>query len=125
MDNFGKTLVHYCVSLNNFGSYENKEMLNYLLDKKFLSNSKDNLNKTPLDYALEQKSLVNFNILKNKKIPGTQSVNTKNIQFKNNQDEIDELKVNNIPTVDFEKDSSAYYEMALKNAPPSRKLKKI
>ena len=37
----GKSLVHYCVSLNNFGSYENKEMLNYLLDNNFIATSKD------------------------------------------------------------------------------------
>ena len=50
----GKSLVHYCVSLNDFGSYENEEMLNFLLDNNFLANSKDNNNKTPIDYALEQ-----------------------------------------------------------------------
>ena len=69
VDKDGKSLIHYCVSLNNFGSYENKDMLNYLLDNKFLSTSKDNFNKTPLDYALEQKSLNILEILKNRKIP--------------------------------------------------------
>ena len=66
VDSQGKSLVHYCVSLNNFGSYENEEMLNYLLDNNFISNSKDINNKTPLDYALEQKSMKNLNTLKSK-----------------------------------------------------------
>ena len=72
IDNKGKSLVHYCVSLNNYGSYENEKMLQYLLDNKFISTIKDNLRKTPLDYALEQKTLTNLKILKNNKIPGTE-----------------------------------------------------
>ena len=71
VDNKGKSLVHYCVSLNEFGSYENQDMLNYLYDNNFISNSKDFSNKTPLDYALEQKSKKNLTILKRRGIEGS------------------------------------------------------
>ena len=124
IDNDGKSLIHYCVSLNNFGSYENSEMLNYLLDNNFLSTSKDNLNKTPLDYALEQKSLKNLKILKNKGVPGTEKIILNDRIYKNNQDEMDEEKVNSIQKVDFEKDSEEYYNQKLKSVPPSKRIKK-
>jgi hypothetical protein len=75
-----KSLVHYCVSLNNFGSYENKEMLIYLLDNNFIFSTKDMTNKTPLEYALEQKSLNNLIILKNKKVTGTENINLDEIK---------------------------------------------
>ena len=124
VDNNGKSLVHYCVSLNNFGSYENKDMLNYLLDNKFLSTSKDNFNKTPLDYALEQKTLNNLKILKNKKVPGTEKLKINENEYKNNQDELDEEKVNSIPKVNFEKDGEEYYNKKLSSVDPSKGVKK-
>ena len=124
VDTNGKSLVHYCVSLNNFGSYENEQMLNYLLDNGFLSTSKDKLNKTPLDYALEQKTLKNLKILKRKRVPGAEQINIHKNMYKNNQDEIDEQKANLIPKVNFEKDSEEYYNYKLSSAPPELKVKK-
>ena len=125
IDKKGKSLVHQCVSLNNFGSYENVEMLTYLLDNKFLSISKDYLNKTPLDYALEQKTLKNLTILKNKNILGTENIdiNAIKLSFKNIQDEINEKIANSIPLVNFEKDSEEYYNYKTSNT-PSLKLSK-
>ena len=123
IDNDGKSLVHYCVSLNNFGSYENADMLNYLLDNKFLSTSKDNLNKTPLDYALEQKTLNNLKILINKEVPGTEKININDITIRN-QDNLDNEKANTIPYTDFEKDSEEYYNKQLKLVPPSKRIKR-
>ena len=124
VDTNGKSLVHYCVSLNNFGSYENEQMLNYLLDNGFVSTSKDNFNKTPLDYALEQKTLKNLKILKRKRVPGAEQININKNIYKNNQDEIDEQKANSIPQVNFEKDSEEYYNYKLSSAPPELKIKK-
>ena len=124
VDSKGKSLVHYCVSLNNFGSYENDEMLNYLLDNNFLSNSKDNNNKTPLDYALEQKSMKNLTILKNKGVPGTNNISINKENYVNNQDKLDEQKANMIPIIDFEKDSEEYYNKMIQKAPPEKKVKK-
>ena len=123
IDNDGKSLVHYCVSLNNFGSYENADMLNYLLDNKFLSTSKDNLNKTPLDYALEQKTLNNLKILINKEVPGTEKIIINDITIRN-QDNLDNEKANTIPYTDFEKDSEEYYNKQLKLVPPSKRIKR-
>ena len=122
-DNYGKSLVHYCVSLNNFGSYENKDMLNYLLSNGFISTSTDNLGKTPLDYALEQKTMNNLKILKNKKIKGTEKI-VINDNYKNNNDEIDEEKANSIPVVEYEKDSEEYYNKQLNSAIVSKGIKK-
>ena len=124
VDNKGKSLVHYCVSLNEFGSYENQDMLNYLLDNNFISNSRDNSNKTPLDYALEQKSKKNLAILKRKGIEGSQSISLSQDNYINNQDTIDEQKANNIPIMNFEKDSEEYYNIMLQKAPPEKKIKK-
>ena len=124
VDNYGKSLVHYCVSLNNFGSYENKEMLNYLLNNNFLSISKDNLNKTPLDYALEQKTMNNLKILKNNKVKGTEKIIINENNYKNNKDEIDEKKANSIPIVDYEKDSEEYYNKQLNSMIHSKGIKK-
>ena len=124
VDNKGKSLVHYCVSLNEFGSYENQDMLNYLLDNNFISNSRDNSNKTPLDYALEQKSKKNLIILKNKGIEGSQNISLNQDNYINNQDIIDEQKANNIPIMNFEKDSEEYYNIMIQKAPPEKKIKK-
>ena len=120
----GKSLIHYCVSLNDFGSYENEEMLKYLLDNNFLSNNRDNNNKTPLDYALEQKSMKNLTILKNKRIPGTENIQLNKDNYINNQDKLDEEKANLIPIMNFEKDSEEYYNKMLETAPPSKRIKK-
>ena len=124
VDNNGKSLVHYCVSLNNFGSYENEEMLNYLLSNNFLSTSKDNNNKTPVEYALKQKSMKNLSILKNKLIPGTENIIISKDNYINNQDNIDEQKANSIPIMNFEQDSEEYYNKKIKSAPPEKKIKK-
>ena len=124
VDNYGKSLVHYCVSLNNFGSYENEEMLNYLLINNFISNSKDNLNKTPLDYALEQNSMKNLRILKNNNVKGTERININIENNINNQDKLDEQKANLIPRMDFEKDSEEFYNKKIQEAPPSKRIKK-
>ena len=118
-----KSLVHYCVSLNNFGSYENKEMLNYLLDNNFINYSKDLFNKTPLDYALEQKSLNNLKILKNKKIIGTENILINDSLYRNIEEEQDEQRANNIPIIDFENDSKEYYNKII-NSFPELKLNK-
>ena len=120
----GKSLVHYCVSLNEFGSYENTEMLNYLLDNNFLSNSKDIKNKTPLDYALEQKSSKNLIVLRNKGIQGASNLIINKNNYINNQDELDEQKANLIPKIDFEKDSEEYYNKMIKQVPPEKRIKK-
>ena len=124
VDNKGKSLVHYCVSLNEFGSYENQDMLNYLLDNNFISNSKDFSNKTPLDYALEQKSKKNLTILKRRGIEGSQNISLNQDNYINNQDYIDEQKVNNIPIINFEKDSEEYYNIMIQKVPPEKKVKK-
>ena len=124
VDNKGKSLVHYCVSLNEFGSYENQDMLNYLLDNNFISNSKDYSNKTPLDYALEQKSKKNLAILKSRGIEGSQNISLNQDNYINNQDYIDEQKVNNIPIMNFEKDSEEYYNIMIQKVPPEKKVKK-
>ena len=124
VDNNGKSLVHYCVSLNNFGSYENEEMLNYLLSNNFLSTSKDNNNKTPVEYALKQKSMKNLSILKNKLIPGTENIIINKDNYINNQDNIDEQKANSIPIMNFEQDSEEYYNKKIKSSPPEKKIKK-
>ena len=120
----GKTLIHYCVSLNNFGSYENGIMLNYLLDNKFNNSSKDYFNKTPLDYALEQKSLNNLKILKNKNIKGTENIILKDYAYKNIEEEQNELKANSIPQVDYETDSKEFYNKIINSLPESKFNKK-
>ena len=124
VDNKGKSLVHYCVSLNEFGSYENQDMLNYLLDNNFISNSKDYSNKTPLDYALEQKSKKNLTILKSRGIEGSQNISLNQDNYMNNQDDIDKQKVNSIPIMNFEKDSEEYYNIMIQKVPPEKKTKK-
>ena len=112
VDNEFKSLVHYCVSVNNFGSYENEEMLNYLLDNKFLSTSQDIYNKTPLYYSLKQKSLKNVNILKNKKVLGADKIEPG--LYHNYSDEINKINACSISEVDIEKDSKEYLDKKLK-----------
>ena len=121
-----KSLVHYCVSLNNFGSYENKEMLIYLLDNNFIFSTKDMTNKTPLEYALEQKSLNNLIILKNKKVTGTENINLDEIKknYKNIIEEQNKQKANQIPIVDFEQDSKEYFNKIINSIPESEYKKK-
>ena len=124
VDSKGKSLIHYCVSLNDFGSYENEEMLEYLLDNNFISNSKDINNKTPLDYALEQKSMKNLNTLKSKGVQGTFNLIISKENYINNQDKLDEQKANLIPRIDFEKDSEEYYNKMIQLVPPEKRVKK-
>ena len=123
VDIYGKSLIHYCVSLNNFGSYENSLMLQYLLDNGFLSNSRDNYNKTPLDYALEQKTKNNLKILINKKVQGTENIDINNITY-NDRDILDEYNVNKIPQVNFEQDGEEYYNYMIQTVLPSNYIKK-
>ena len=54
-DKNGSTIIHHVVRPRNFGSYENIEMLNFLI-KKADFNAQDNSHKTPLDYARQQQS---------------------------------------------------------------------
>ena len=99
-------------------------MLKYLLENKFISTSKDNLNKTPLDYALEQKSLNNLKILKESRVQGTERIKISDNDYKNDQDELDEEKANSIKVVDFEKDGEEYYNKKLSSVDPSKRIKK-
>ena len=116
--------MHYCVSLNEFGSYENIEMLNYLLDNNFASNLMDNKRKAPIDYAFEQKSDKNLKVLINKGIKSKSHLISNENNNLNNQDELDEQKVNQIPKIDFEKDSEEYYNKKIKEIPPEKRIKK-
>ena len=54
-DKNGSTIIHHVVRPRHFGSYENIEMLNFLI-KKADFNAQDNSHKTPLDYARQQQS---------------------------------------------------------------------
>ena len=116
-----KSLIHFCVSLNNFGSYENKEMLEYLLNNNFISSSKDIYNKTPLDYALEQKSGNNLTILKNKNVIGTENIDINNHikYYKNKIQEENSINANNIPIINFEQDSKEYFNKIINSIPDS------
>ena len=119
-----KSLIHYCISINNFGSYENKEMLSYLIDNNFQIYSKDISNKTPLDYSLEQKTLNNFKILKQKNIQGTENIDIDKYVYSNSQEEFDEKKCNEIPVMDYEKDSKEYYNKMIQSLDESKYIKK-
>lgn len=50
--------MHVCVKPLEFGSYENIHILRNLHTHGFDLNLRDALNKTPLDYAMEQDSKV-------------------------------------------------------------------
>ena len=119
--NNSKSLIHYCVSINNFGSYENKEMLEYLLSNNFISSSKDVYNKTPLDYALEQKSTNNLTVLKNYKVIGTENIDIENHKknYKNINDEQNAINANKIPIINFEQDSKEYFNRIINSLPDS------
>ena len=122
----GKSLIHYCVSLNNFGSYENKEMLEYLLTNNFISSSKDIYNKTPLDYALEQKSTNNLTLLKDHKVIGTENIDIDNHKknYKNIIDEQNAFNANKIQIMNFEQDSKEYFNKIINTIPDSEYNKK-
>jgi len=49
----GKTAVHWCVSLAEFGSYENTALLEQLAAAGFNLNISDADGRTPIDYAKE------------------------------------------------------------------------
>ena len=63
-DNKGKTLISLCVAVNDFGSYENIEMLKYLIKNDFDYISKDNEILSPLDLSLRQISNKNYIYIK-------------------------------------------------------------
>lgn len=96
IDNNGKSIIHYVIAPNEEGSYENTELLKYLLDTGFNPNLKDINGKTPIDYAVNQVSGVNLKILsKFVKLPSTQlerklsyisSINWKFNQYNYEQD---------------------------------------
>jgi ankyrin repeat protein/predicted DNA-binding WGR domain protein len=73
VDNNGKCLVHYAVNPMEEGSYENEALLSFLLKNNFDWNIKDNKDKTPIDYALEQESGVNLRVFKNFKLINEES----------------------------------------------------
>ena len=52
----GRTAVHICVKPLAFGSYENVKILGLLHEHGYDLNARDNQNKTPMDYAMEQDS---------------------------------------------------------------------
>ena len=54
-DNNRCTVIHHVVRPRQFGSYENVEMLNFLINKADY-NAQDSQHKTPLDYARQQQS---------------------------------------------------------------------
>jgi ankyrin repeat protein/predicted DNA-binding WGR domain protein len=54
VDNTGKTIIHYVVLPNDFGSYQNIKLLK-LLSKHADVNQKDKLGRSPLSYAIENR----------------------------------------------------------------------
>lgn len=56
VDLLGRSFVHYIVSPLPFGSYENHHMLKKAIEVGFRHDIKDIYNRTPYDYALQQKS---------------------------------------------------------------------
>ena len=115
-DNDGKTLVSLCVAVNDFGSYENTEMLKYLLDNNFNATIPDNNNNTPIDLSVKQSSKKNYSILKKYNITN----NNENIDLYQNYEEED----NNFESpYNYEKDSNEYFELMQKLAPKEKRIK--
>jgi ankyrin repeat protein len=63
-DKFGKTLIHYAVAPNEDGSFENEEILGFLIEKGFVPNAIDKFGMSPIDYACQQENGVNLKIFK-------------------------------------------------------------
>ena len=115
VDNEGKTVVSYNVALNEFGSYENTEMLKYLLDKKFNYSIADNYGHTPLELSKLQRSKVNYNMLIGYlKTPPV--------------DAMDIVVDNSLPLYyetpyPYEQHATLLFEESVKNAPPEKRKK--
>ncbi len=114
-DNNGKTLISLCVAVNDFGSYENIEMLKYLIKNDFDYTSKDNENLSPLDLSLRQISNKNYNIL-NKYQSNNSPLKTKK-EFQIEEKIIFEKPYN------YEKDSNDYFELMQKLVPEEKRIK--
>jgi len=100
-----KTLINLTVALNDFGSYENTQMLQYLLENNFDYNLPDSQGKSPIDYAINQQSGKNLKILK-KFVPELKKY-TLNIPEKN-------IEIFD-KAYDYQKDSNDYFELMKKS----------
>lgn len=63
VDNEGFSVIHHAVCPMNEGSYENKKLLTFLINSGFSVNIIDKNGKTPVDYAIYQKTGMNLSIL--------------------------------------------------------------
>ena len=100
-----KTLVNLTIALNDFGSYENTKMLQFLLQNNFDYNLPDLNGKTPIDYAINQQSGKNLETLK--------KFNPSLKKYKLNIPENNIEIFDNV--FDYQKDSNDYYELMKKN----------
>ena len=91
------------------------------MTNNFNSSSKDVYNKTPLDYALEQKNTINLTLLKKHKVIGTENIDIDNHKknYKNILDEQNALNANKIPVINFEQDSKEYFNKIINSIPES------
>ena len=115
-DRDGKTLVSYCVAVNDFGSYENEAMLRYLLDNKFDYSLRDVYGSSPVDLAKNQKSKTNIKILQSYGIPGTDLSSVKNSNDVN--EEVFDM------VYPYEKDTEDFFEMKKKEAPLEKRKRR-
>ena len=115
-DRDGKTLVSYCVAVNDFGSYENEAMLRYLLDNKFDYSLRDVYGSSPVDLAKNQKSKTNIKILQSYDIPGTDLSSVK-ISNDANEEVFDGV-------YPYEKDTEDFFEMKKKEAPLEKRKRR-
>ena len=100
-----KTLINLTIALNDFGSYENTQMLQFLLENNFDYNLPDSQGKSPIDYAINQQSGKNLTTLK-KFVP----------EFKKYKLNIPEKNIEIFDNVyDYQKDSNDYFELMKKN----------
>ena len=116
VDREGKSLVSYCVAVNDFGSYENEEMLKYLLENKFDSTIKDIYGYSPLEHAKNQKTGNNLKILKKFNVLGA---NLSSIPLA--EDDMNEEVFDSV--FPFETDAEELFILKKKEAPDEKRKK--
>ena len=67
VDNDGNSIIHHAVCPVKEGSFEIKKLLTLLINSGFPIDLKDNNGKTPVEYAVHQKTGVNLSILQKSK----------------------------------------------------------